>query len=103
MVTEEYIIKTKYELNEILFKLDPMGLGTVENNLHDEYTKEADDIIEQIAGEINSGPELSIKTICRIAIRITFAKQFYPLMISEYYIDIIATVLYEKFAAYYIR
>lgn len=78
------------ELTEFLFILDPLSIGTVDNDLFNEYEKEAKEIIEKI---INNSTEPSQYSII---VKQIFDESFYENCLSDDDCTLITAFIVQK-------
>lgn len=89
MRSQEFITTLKKDLTNFLYQLDPTQVGTVENELYDEYENEASMIVDNIHKEIllsMMNDDFSIedlKILIYYELRMVFETQYTPLTIFD--------------------
>lgn len=86
LFSKEECKKLDTELNLILYKIDPMSTGCVENNLTDEYELEAIEIIQIINTQLSvlqSYDFEDLKFSAGYAVKTVFQEQFEVGMLNQ--------------------
>lgn len=101
MITREQQKHIDEKLNVLLFDIDPIGIGTKENNLTDEYQLEAIEIVKFISAYCNTLQSVDIDNLnnsIQKSIETIFSESFAGLMPSVYDVQIIFGFLYNEFS-----
>lgn len=103
------IFKLQFELAEFLYQVDPLSIGTVENNIRDEYSVEATKIINRIAEfklfvELNNKADANgnlkwaenFECVVKDEVKQVFREMFYPLQIANADVELITKFIVAK-------